>query len=65
MKDKQDEITFGDLKKIYKPRLKPMSKNTLINMVIELGLQITELQTELKTLKGEASENSDTTNATE
>lgn len=49
--NEKNGVTLADLKKIYKPRLKVMPKNQLINIIIELGVQITELQSQLKALQ--------------
>ena len=64
--DLKDErmVTFKEIKQLYKPRLKAMSKNMLINLIVDLGIQITELQQRIKGAPNEESINTDTVSNT-
>ena len=41
-----EDVTYGEVKKLFKPRLKSLSKNQLIDIVIELSIINTELKKE-------------------
>jgi len=51
-----EELTLSDLKKKMKPRLKTMSKNQLIDIIIELGAEVTNYKAALAVSVNNSSE---------
>ena len=52
--EKQERaIAFRNIKAKYKPILKTKTKNDLINLIVDLGIQITELKEQSKAQQGE------------